>query len=175
MSIEALNWAFKQPVPNSSAKFVLVALANCANADRHGNVVAFPSAEYLCSVTAQNRKTIVSNLAKLREWGLIEDSGDRVGRTGQVIVYRLNCPPDLFTEQTQKRNSSKNGTVPKTDVNSTVFGRKEAQKRYTEPLLTASNLKSGEEKREQRKPRNPEAEREAMQQIAALLHKAGGE
>jgi len=139
MSLEALNWAIKQPVPNSSAKFVLVAMANRAQPDKKGRVVAYTGIAYLAEVTSQDRKTVVSNMAKLREWNLIEDTGERVGRTNQVPVYELKCPPDLFTEQTQKRNGSKNGTVPKKARNSTVFPAKQSQKRDTDSAFDSAS------------------------------------
>lgn len=135
MSLEALNWAFRQEVKNSTAKFVLVAMANRATPNERGQVVAFTSLVYLAKVTAQDRKTVVSNLAKLRTWGLIEDTGNRVGKTRQVPVYELKCPPDLFTELAQNRNGSKIGTVPKTSPNSPVFPGKQAQKRDTDSAL----------------------------------------
>jgi hypothetical protein len=130
VSVESITWALKVPVPASSAKFVLVVLANQAN-DETG--LAFPSIAYLAEATGQDRKTVIGNIAKLIDWGLIEDSGQRVGATKQVIVYRLLKSADLFAEQSQKRNSSKIGTVPKTDGNSTVFPPKQSQKRDTEP------------------------------------------
>lgn len=132
MSVESITWALKVPVPASSAKFVLVVLANQAN-DETG--LAFPSIAYLSDATGQDRKTVISNIAKLIEWGLIEDTGQRVGATKQVICYRLRKGADLFAEQSQKRNSSKSGTVPKTDGNSPVFPPKQSQKRDTEPSL----------------------------------------
>jgi pyocin large subunit-like protein len=134
MSVEAITWALKQPVPKSSAKFVLVALANCANAE-HGT--AFPSIGYLCEATAQDRKTIIANLSKLVEWRLIEDTGERAGRTRQIIVYRVLMAATLLdqtipkSERFQKRNSpvspSKESrfsveTVPKTG-HGTVINR----------------------------------------------------
>lgn len=131
MSVEAITWALKQPVKPSSTKFVLVALANCSHTETG---LAHPSVKYLTEATGQDRKTVLGNIQKLIAWGLIEDSGERVGATRQVIVYRLNVGPDLFMEQSQKRNSSENGTVPKTPDNSTVLPPKQSQKRDTEPL-----------------------------------------
>lgn len=136
MSVEAITWALRQPITHSSAKFVLVVLANCASADTG---VAFPSTAYLASATGQDRKTVVANLARLIEWGLIEDTGRRAGTTKQIVVYRVLSGPDLFEECAQKRNSSENGTVPKTNGNSTVFPQKESQKRDTEPSITQRN------------------------------------
>lgn len=120
MSIEAVTWALRQPIKSSSAKFVLVALANCASAE---SGVAFPSVAYLASATSQDRKTVLVNLQRLIEWELIEDTGKRTGATKQIVIYRVLCAPDLFSEESQKRNSTENGTVPKTAGNSTVFPR----------------------------------------------------
>ncbi|MEF3081890.1 helix-turn-helix domain-containing protein [Luteimonas sp. SMYT11W] len=126
MSIEAVTWALKQPIKHSSAKFVLVALANCASAE---SGIAFPSVAYLASATSQDRKTVLNNLQRLIEWGQIEDTGKRCGATKQIVIYRVLCGADLFSEgalqpvgeRSQNRNSSENGTVPKTAGNSTVF------------------------------------------------------
>lgn len=130
MSVEHITWALRQPVSQSSAKFVLVVLANCASADTG---IAYPSIAYLAQSTGQDRKTVVRNLARLSEWGLIEDTGKRVGATKQIIVYRVLSGPDLFGAGEEKRNSSENGTVPKTPGNSTAFPPEQSQKRYTEP------------------------------------------
>ena len=114
MSVEAITWALKQPVSNSSAKFVLVLLANCADGKEF---LCFPSAAYIAEATAQDLKTVKLNLKKLKELGLIEDSGQRIGETRRVIVYRLLVGKNGPIEQTQKRNDSKNGIVPKTAGN----------------------------------------------------------
>lgn len=147
VSVEAITWALKLPIKQSSAKFVLTVLANCASGDTW---LAFPSVGYLAEATGQDRKTVVTNLARLREWGLIEDSGRRMGDTKQVIVYRLRGPDmieiDPKTGQFQKRNGSENGTVPKSQANSPVFpgkqsrfSGKEYRKRDTEPSDTSGN------------------------------------
>jgi len=120
VSNEAITWALNQKVGRSSAKFVLVAMANLASA---GGMTCFPSIQYLSDATCQDRKTVVENLRRLRESGYIVDTGARKGSTGQVPVYRLND-----TENgTVKSNDPENGTVPKTDSNSTVFPHKEAR------------------------------------------------
>ena len=109
MSVEAITWALKEAVTPSSMKFVLVVLANCANTD---TCEAYPSAAYLADATGQDRKTIQTNIKRLIELGYIIDTGDRRGRTGQVIVYRLNCPWCKPPEQTQKRAPLKRPEIP---------------------------------------------------------------
>jgi hypothetical protein len=81
----------QQPVPKSSAKFVLVAMADCVNADGAG-MVCWPSYRHLTERTGQDVKTVEAGLRRLREHGFIVDTGERRGVTGQVIVYRLNTP-----------------------------------------------------------------------------------
>lgn len=168
MSLEAITWAIKQPVPRPTAKFVLVMLANLAAPDRRGDVVAWPSIKYLRNSTGLDRKTVQASLILLREAGLIEDAGERVGRTGSVIVYRLNCGPDLFTERAQKESTPKKGAAPKTDESGPKNPAKQAQKRDTDtkaPVFT----QSGDEKAAERKARCRKAEANGLTQVQALL------
>lgn len=148
MSLEAITWALAQPISHSSAKFILVVLSNCANAE---SMEAYPSTTYLAEATGQDRKTVLANLGRLREWGFIEPTGSKKGTTGQVIVYRLKSPEIGTVEQSQKRNSTENGTVPFLDGNSPVFpskqsrfSAKQSQKRDTEPSETSGKRRSNQ-------------------------------
>lgn len=123
MSSEALAWAFRQNVKSSSVKFTLVALCECANY-RTGRIT--PSIEHLVEITGQNRKTIIANVAELERLGLIVDTGERTGRTKQIKVYNPVFGTVPQSEQSQERNSS-------------VSGRKQSQKRDTEPSLEPSH------------------------------------
>ena len=123
MSIEAVSWALSLKVSRSSAKFVLVAMANCADA----NMLCWPSVAHLSDATCQDRKTVLENVKRLIEGGFIEDSGERKGTTRQVIVYRLKEPENGAVKESQKRNSTGNGTVPKTEGNSPVFPHKQSR------------------------------------------------
>lgn len=152
MSNEAITWALGQKVDRSSAKFVLVAMANIASAT---DMTCYPSIQYLSDATCQDRKTVVENLKRLRDSGHIIDTGARKGSTGQVPVYRLND-----TENgTVKCNDTETGTVPETDSNSTVFPHKEARfSPLTDPktghgyLNTPKDTKGIPKKREQVAP-----------------------
>jgi len=128
MSISAINWAFKQAGIKSADKFLLVCLANFANEDGE----AYPSIARISEYTCQNRKTIIAASKRLVQANLMCDTGRRVGKTGQIIVYRLWL--DELVERSQIRNSPKNGTVPFLPAKSPVFTSKESQKRDTEPL-----------------------------------------
>jgi hypothetical protein len=122
MSSEALAWAFKSDVKPSSVKFTLVALCECANYQT-GKI--FPSIKHLCQITGQDRKTVISNIGKLVSDGWISETGERVGRTGQIKVYQANIVTVPKTEQYQERNSS-------------TFPVKQSQKRDTEPSMKPS-------------------------------------
>ena len=100
MSNEAITYVMGLTIGNSSRKFVMIALANYANADGE----AYPSCAALEQITEMNRKTILAATRSLCDSGFISDTGQRKGRTGQVIVYKING-----------LNSTENGTVPKTE------------------------------------------------------------
>ena len=122
MSSEALAWAFRVSVKPSALKFTLVALCECANF-KTGHI--YPSIAHLEEITGQDRKTVIANIAKLEQLGLIVDTGERAGRTGQIKVYRATSETVPKTEQFQKRNS-------------TVSPPKQSQKRDTEPSMEPS-------------------------------------
>ena len=124
MSVEAITWALKLRFDRSSTKFVLVAMANCANSD----MTCYPSVAYLADATSQNQKTVAENIRRLKEMGLILDTGRRVGSTRQVIVYQLNfndndphhgikMDVDSGMKYPRKRNTSEIGDVSGEDSN----------------------------------------------------------
>lgn len=102
MSVHVRAWVAKQPIKPSAMKFVLMGLADVSS--DYG--IAFPSIAHLEQYTCQDRKTILSNLKKLQQAGFIVDTGDRVGRTGQVIVYRIKGPKAGTVKESQKRDAS---------------------------------------------------------------------
>lgn len=124
MSNEAINWALTQPIKHSTAKFVLVVMANCADGETWE---AWPSVAHLAESTGQDRKTVLENIKRLLAMGYIADSGMRKGSTKQVIVYRLNSPEIGATQESQKRNSTVSGTVPNFPGNSPVFPHEESR------------------------------------------------
>jgi len=147
VSFDAIRWALEQPIPKSSTKFVLVAMADCVNVDG-GEMLCWPSTRHLCMATSQDRKTVMENIKRLRESGYIEATEDRRGMTGQVLVYRLKTPEngpveavetvpktDMKSAEIGTGNGAENGPVeieqrvPVSDTNSTENGQEEAQKR----------------------------------------------
>lgn len=91
MSLDAIKWALAQAVGKASTKFVLVAMADCVNAET-SDMLCWPSYAYLSRVTLHDIKTVEAAVFRLRETGLIVDTGMRRGETGKVVVYRLNPP-----------------------------------------------------------------------------------
>ncbi len=123
MSVEAITWALSLKVDRSSAKFVLVAMANCANND----MTCWPSVKYLSDATCQDRKTVLDNIKRLKDAGLIVDTNTRKGVTGSVPVYLLCSTENGTSMQSQKRDISKSEAVPKTEASSPVFPVKQSR------------------------------------------------
>lgn len=108
MSFEALAWAAKCNPGSPARKLVLLSLAECASRD---GCEAYPSQAAMAEFSSLNRKTIIAALHDLEDSGLISDTGKRVGATGQIKVWKLSLERVPKTEQSQKRNSPKNGTL----------------------------------------------------------------
>lgn len=81
-----MNWAAEQLTPCSADKLVLIGLAYCAD---HRTMLAHPSVPALVEFASLERKRVMSSLARLTACGWIEDTGERVGKTRQVKVWRL--------------------------------------------------------------------------------------
>lgn len=155
MSVEAISWACRQNVGKSSAKFVLIAMANYADAQGF----AWPSLTLLAQVSELDRKTVISAVAWLRERAFLVDTGKKKGGTNSVPVYRLPLESDIQTEpkngtalsvtetgqEVPKAESvskpvngsgTTNGAVPLFPKSSPKFPHKQSQKRDTEPSRT---------------------------------------
>lgn len=141
-----MRWAFAQPISRPSAKFVLVAMADCVNAEGK-EPDCWPSAAHLCAATSLDRKTVLDAVKRLREEGFIVDTGKTKGTTGKITVYRLNVsgecqqlpvelaspapapkdPENHTIQQAQKRNDPESGTVPLFRGNGPVFSGKQSR------------------------------------------------
>lgn len=122
MSAKAIDWARKSPVKKNQ-RYVLIELAMLAS-EQDGAHIAWPSSKCLAENTGLDLKTVKQCIVDLIAKGLLVDTGSRVGRTGQVRVLRIPVELTVFKEaengtvkQTQKRNDSKNGTIPFPDAN----------------------------------------------------------
>lgn len=91
-------------------KFLLVAMADCVNAEA-GEMVCWPSYAFLARRTGMNTKTIEAGVFRLKQEGYLVDTGRRAGDTGKVVVYRLN-DPETGVIQPGPQASSANGTRP---------------------------------------------------------------
>ena len=130
MSTTAIAWALRLPLPprTSSAKALLLVLAFLSRPTRTKKLECFPSVGYLVSTTGQNRKTIIANLDKLERWGLLCDTGRRMGVTRQVVVYRLHMRAKLSTRLPQGYAQAKKRR-PKTALKRPVNGTRIALQR----------------------------------------------
>lgn len=133
MSFITLNWAVTMALPprTSSAKALLIVLSYRARRTPQDRFECFPSIRYLLAATGQNRKTILSNLVKLQKWGLVSDTGRRMGKTRQVIVYRLHMREAISTGHPQK-TSKKALTGPKSSANRPKKKQQQTQTRDTD-------------------------------------------
>jgi pyocin large subunit-like protein len=91
VSFSATRWAWEQDTEKSSAKLVLLAMADCVNSEGD-EMLCWPSYRFLAKRTGLDFKTVEAGVYRLREAGFISDTGARRGETGKVIVYRLNIP-----------------------------------------------------------------------------------
>ena len=167
MSYDAISWALAQPVEKSSAKFVLVAMADCVNAEA-GDMLCWPSYRHLTERTGQDVKTVEAGLRRLREAGHIIDTGDRRGGTGQVVVYRLNttkngvvlrapsplgpthkAPENGAIAESKSPNSGAVDTAAKTPVfpgKTPVFPQQDPQISHEIPPKTGDGSRNGTSK-----------------------------
>lgn len=85
MSSKGIGWAIEQKARGID-KLVLILLAEAHKVE---SGLAFPSIKWLVEHTGLDRKTVIRSLDRLEIVGLIEDTGERVGKTNQVKCYRL--------------------------------------------------------------------------------------
>lgn len=165
MAWEIVTEIFGKSVPKSGPKFVLIAMGHKAKLEDRR---AFMSVPEICAMTGQDRKSVIGNVSKLIEWGFLKDTGERTGRTSQVPIYEiteaskpvkqyqkrdaLTVPKTEPVEESQKRNSSENGTVPNFPTNSTVFPHKQSQ------ISHETVPKTGHGKKDKKKDKGKEKE-----------------
>ncbi|MGO1061815.1 helix-turn-helix domain-containing protein [Acinetobacter lwoffii] len=126
MSLDATTWAWKMRQKQKAGgstkplkRLVLLSLADRAGEDH----CAYPSVARLVEDTEMDRKTVLKIIDELIQDGLIEDTGERKGRTKQVKVYRLvgvngrETVPTMesFDAETEDLKGPNIGTVPTTE------------------------------------------------------------
>lgn len=139
MSFLATQWASQQTTDRPADKLVLWAMADAARAER----LCFMAVASVIEFTGLDRKTVLAAQARLKERGLIVDTGNRCGATRQVIIWLLPHPEADGDGQSgasatpkRRRNSPEKG-IPKTgplEGNSPVFPFEQSQKGDTEPV-----------------------------------------
>ncbi len=129
-----MRWALRQPIEKSSAKLVLVAMADCVNSEA-GDMLCWPSYKHLADITGQDAKTVEAGLRRLRDAGHITDTRQRKGTTGQVIVYRLNTPENGAVETDRK--------TPVFPVKTPVFPMEDPQISVERPPKTGGGIRNG--------------------------------
>lgn len=88
----AIDWALAQDAGKPGPKLVLLILAwHCFNP---GDTLAWPSADEIGEKANMGGTAVFENLQRLEALGLIHDSGQRRGRTGQIVVWRLGNSPE---------------------------------------------------------------------------------
>jgi hypothetical protein len=110
MSLDATRWAWKIQNIRPLHKLILLALADRADSDD----TAWPSYQLLTADTGVDRKTTWQAIKSMKAAGLLVDTGERKGKTGQVQKLRLIGVSRRSDEikESQKGNNSDNGTVP---------------------------------------------------------------
>src|SRR5699024_2543036 len=103
VSYEATGWAYEQEIDNSSAKFVLVVLANFADEQW----TCFPGQKRISRMTGMSERTVRRSLEWLETEGYISRQ-HRTGPTGRRTSdrYQLIDPPAKVTTGQSDRLAS---------------------------------------------------------------------
>lgn len=131
MSSDATKWAARQTPERPADKLVLWAMAD--QPMPAGRYLCFAAMATIIEFTGQDRKTVIAAQGRLKQAGLIIDTGERRGHTKQIIVWRLPVETVPEAEQSQKRNG------PVSPGNSPVFPAEQSQKRDTDPEREPEN------------------------------------
>lgn len=117
MSIEAIRWAYQQEAGKAGPKFLLVTLADYANAEGE----CWPSVERLAADTEADRKSVLRWLAHLESLGLITTThrgGAGTGRQTNRYIIAFDAPvksceaaQEEAREELSTTLSPKNGTL----------------------------------------------------------------
>lgn len=158
MSFDAMRWVWNLQIVKGTDKFVLLSMADRAD-ERH---CCYPSMSRLQFDTGLNIKTIEAALRRLRDAGIIQKTGRKMGQTKSTPEYRLigvrgreeafketkhvcktaTCP-EQKKKHPQNRSTPKNGAPPILPTSSPEIGggsspnftEKHPQNRGTEPII----------------------------------------
>lgn len=125
MSIQALDWAFRQNLTTKGKeKLVLVALANYANDDGF----CYPSISTLCEMVSAERNTICKAISYLIEQKLIEKTND------MAAPRYCKCNQNVYKLLVRKCNQFENRTSSNIE-----YGQFENDVRLVRALSTSSS------------------------------------
>lgn len=89
MSIHALKWAWGQQCPNPTAKLVLMALADHANAEGE----CYPTMKRVAEMASCSPRTVSRHIQLLEDEGLVSRVERRIyGGEFRGFLYQLNMP-----------------------------------------------------------------------------------
>ena len=127
MSIEALNWAWKQTCPNPTAKLVLMALADHANSDGE----CWPAMKRIAELSGISARQVSTHIVTLESLGYVT-RGKRRRYEGQLRgwEYRVNMRQEATSGSTLPVASGSAAQVPA----EADFRSEPSENRKEEPL-----------------------------------------
>lgn len=143
MSFQAMTWAYRQHVGSQAAKWVLVALANYANAEA---AECFPGVKRLAEETELSERAVRNALSTLEQAGYLtrtrrqREDGSR--STDLVVLCISNQAAPPAASQESKRHLVPNQAAPPA-----------GHEPITEPV-TSPSLRSGETRAREPTPRD---------------------
>jgi DNA-binding transcriptional ArsR family regulator len=109
MSYNATDWAFKQPIEDSGAKLVLLAIAH--HADNKGE--AFPSYARINELTGIAKRTITRKISLLVELGLLHaEERTRPNGSRTSTLYRVDIKSGVAHVPNRQGASAKMAAPP---------------------------------------------------------------
>jgi len=142
MSVSAINWAFEQCIKKSSAKLILLSLADYANDEN----IAYPSMTTLQKKGTCSRDTVVKSIKSLLESGHISKVSleDHVGKkySNNQNCYKLNVGSTKIG-LVRKQDQSENRTTTSTEIGLPLVRKSDSNHHTTinKPLLKKINKK----------------------------------
>ena len=143
MSLAARKWAYGLNIKPSTAKFVLVTMADLV--DERG--LYFGDAETMRDLTGMDLKTVKKHLKTLEVLGLTERTGRKVGKTKSIPEYRLKLERSTnngTAKPFQNWDDLEVEAVPVFPSSSTNISAKPTQIRATEQKGTEKKQKKAQ-------------------------------
>ncbi len=139
MSFDAIRWAMSTHAPSSTAKLLLLVMADFA---RTPEFKAYASAATLSERSQLDRKTVLANLERLQAARLIERLDEKAGRGG-APVYRLAMDAHrIDSSSTESGSGSSSEPVPNFPGTDPVFPTNQYQFSH-EPVPKAGHKPVG--------------------------------